>query len=288
MKMNYRNAKSAESIARFWGKPLDKPDWYKIEARTDDEAEIIIYDVIGWPFIEADVFVRELAGIKAKSIKLRINSPGGDVFDGMAIFNALKDHPAKITTQIDGLAASMASVIALSGDEVTAHKNSMMMIHNAWVVVAGDRHLLSAVATNILEKIDGNILDIYYGKAGSGKRDLRQMMDEETWLTAAEAKEKGLIDRVLEGATQARAQFSLSMYANVPNGLEGKQEGRELTEREMERALRDAGGSRSFAKAAVSRMKQPLRDVEVKSELEKLISKITGGKKDGFRTQGNH
>lgn len=288
MKMNYRNVKSAESIARFWGKPLDKPDWYKIEARADDEAEIIIYDVIGWPFIEADVFVRELAGIKAKSIKLRINSPGGDVFDSMAIFNALKDHPAKITTQIDGLAASMASVIALSGDEVTAHKNSMMMIHNAWVVVAGDRHLLSDVATNILEKIDGNILDIYYGKAGSGKRDLRQMMDEETWLTAAEAKEKGLIDRVLEGATQARAQFSLSMYANVPDGLEGKQEGRELTEREMERALRDAGGSRSFAKAAVSRMKQPLRDVEVKSELEKLISKITGGKKDGFRTQGNH
>lgn len=288
MKMNYRNVKSAESIARFWGKPLDKPDWYKIEARTDDEAEIIIYDVIGWPFIEADVFVRELAGIKAKSIKLRINSPGGDVFDGMAIFNALKDHPAKITTQIDGLAASMASVIALSGDEVTAHKNSMMMIHNAWVVVAGDRHLLSDVAANILEKIDGNILDIYYGKAGSGKRDLRQMMDEETWLTATEAKEKGLIDRVLEGPTQARAQFSLSMYANVPDGLEGRQEGRELTEREMERALRDAGGSRSFAKAAVSRMKQPLRDVEVKSELEKLISKITGGKKDGFRTQGNH
>lgn len=288
MKLNYRNAKSAETIARFWGKPLDKPDWYKIEAKADDEAEIIIYDVIGWPFIEADVFVRELAGIKAKSIKLRINSPGGDVFDGMAIFNALKDHPARITTQIDGLAASMASVIALSGDEVTAHKNSMMMIHNAWVVVAGDRHLLGDVATNILEKIDGNMLDIYYGKAGSGKRDLRQMMDDETWLTATEAKQKGLIDRVIESATQAKAQFSLSMYANVPDGLEGKQEGRELTEREMERALRDAGGSRSFAKAAVSRMKQPLRDVEVKTELEKLISKIAGGKQNGFGTQGNH
>jgi ATP-dependent protease ClpP protease subunit len=285
MKLNYRNAKSAETIARFWGKPLDKPDWYKIEAKADDEAEIIIYDVIGWPFIEADVFVRELAGIKAKSIKLRINSPGGDVFDGMAIFNALKDHPARITTQIDGLAASMASVIALSGDEVTAHKNSMMMIHNAWVVVAGDRHLLGDVATNILEKIDGNMLDIYYGKAGSGKRDLRQMMDDETWLTATEAKQKG---RVIESATQAKAQFSLSMYANVPDGLEGKQEGRELTEREMERALRDAGGSRSFAKAAVSRMKQPLRDVEVKTELEKLISKIAGGKQNGFGTQGNH
>jgi len=288
MKLNYRNAKSAETIARFWGKPLDKPDWYKIEAKADDEAEIIIYDVIGWPFIEADVFVRELAGIKAKSIKLRINSPGGDVFDGMAIFNALKDHPARITTQIDGLAASMASVIALSGDEVTAHKNSMMMIHNAWVVVAGDRHLLGDVATNILEKIDGNMLDIYYGKAGSGKRDLRQMMDDETWLTATEAKQKGLIDRVIESATQAKAQFSLSMYANVPDGLEGKQEGRELTEREMERALRDAGGSRSFAKTAVSRMKQPLRDVEVKTELEKLISKIAGGKQNGFGTQGNH
>lgn len=288
MKLNYRNAKSAETIARFWGKPLDKPDWYKIEAKADDEAEIIIYDVIGWPFIEADVFVRELAGIKAKSIKLRINSPGGDVFDGMAIFNALKDHPARITTQIDGLAASMASVIALSGDEVTAHKNSMMMIHNACVVVAGDRHLLGDVATNILEKIDGNILDIYYGKAGSGKRDLRQMMDDETWLTATEAKQKGLIDRVVESATHARAQFSLSMYANVPDGLEGKQEGRELTEREMERALRDAGGSRSFAKAAVSRMKQPLRDVEVKTELEKLISKIAGGKQNGFGTQRNH
>lgn len=251
MNLKYRNQKNAEAIARIWDKSLDKPDWYRIEAKADDEAEIIVYDVIGWPFIEADAFVRELSGIKASKIKLRINSPGGDVFDGMAIFNALKDHPARVTTQIDGLAASMGSVLALAGDEVTAHKNAMMMIHNAWVLAIGDRNELVKTAA-LLEQIDGNILDIYYAKAGHSKRDLKQMMNDETWFKASEAKEFGLVDRVLESDSQARANFNLTIYSNVPDGIGSEREGRDLTEREIERALRDAGASRNFAKAVAA------------------------------------
>lgn len=251
MNLKYRNQKNAEATARMWEKPLDKPDWYRIEAKADDTAEIIIYDVIGWPYIEADAFVRELSSIKAKNIKLRINSPGGDVFDGMAIFNAIKDHPAHVTTQIDGLAASMGSVLALSGDVVTAHKNAMMMIHNAWVIAIGDRNELAKTAS-LLEQIDGNILDVYYTKAGHSKRELKQMMNDETWLKADQAKEYGLIDRVIDSESQARANFNLKVYSNVPDGVGFEREGRDLTEREIERALRDVGASRSFAKAVAA------------------------------------
>jgi len=277
MNLSYRNQKNAEATANLWGKSIDRADWFKIEAKSDDEAEITIYDVIGWPYVEASDFVRELSSVKAKSIKLRINSPGGDVFDGMAIFNALKDHPAHITTQVDGLAASMASVIAMAGDEVTMHKNSMLMIHNAWVVVAGDRNALASI-TDVLAKIDGNILDIYYGKTGHGKRELKAMMDAETWLTAEDAKEFKLIDAVLDSETRAKAQFDLRLFAKTPDGLMVEAGGRDLTRKETERALRNAGASRDFARSIAAKGAVDGVDMDVIQEIMKLKLAINGGK----------
>lgn len=281
MNLKYRNRKTAEAVARFWNKPLDKPDWFKVQAISDDETEIMIYDVIGWPFISADDFVRALAGITAKTVTVRINSPGGDVFDGMAIFNALKTYNGKVVTRIEGIAASMASVIALAGKEVQAYANTMYMIHEPYAFTAGNQYSLRELA-DILEKMSGQMIDIYSSNASPGKREIAQMMKDEAWLTAKEAKEKGFIDTVLDGKG-AKAQFDLSMFSNVPDGLDGGREGGELTEREIERALRDAGASRSFAKSvAVGRStgnEGDRRDVEsLKSSINAMITTFQGGK----------
>jgi ATP-dependent protease ClpP protease subunit len=284
MKLAYRSEKNAEAVARFWGKSLDKPDWYRIEAKDngDDNAEIVIYDVIGWPYNDAFDLVRALGSIKAKNITVRINSPGGDVFDGVAIFNALKDHDARVTTKIEGLAASMASVVALAGDEVQAHKNAMYMIHDPWVLAAGNQYDLREIA-DILQKIGGNMLDIYYDKSNIGKRELKAMRKEETWFTAQEAKDRGLIDTVVD-AGAAKAKFDLSIFANVPDELEDSdREGATLSKQEIERALRDAGASRSFAKSIAARRSNgdSQRDVgSVKADIGKILKlqQIIGGK----------
>jgi len=263
MKLAYRSEKNADAAARYWGKSLEKPDWYRIEAKDDESAEIIIYDVIGWPYNDAFDLVRSLGEITAKNITVRINSPGGDVFDGVAIFNALREHSAHVTTKIEGMAASMASVVALAGDEVQAHKNTMYMIHDPWVMLAGNQYDLREVA-DLLQKIGGNLLDIYYDKSNIGKRELKAMMKEETWFTAAEAKDRGLIDTVLDTGA-AKAKFDLSIFANVPDDLEaGDREGVTLSKQEIERALRDAGASRSFAKSIAARRSNgdSQRDVE--------------------------
>lgn len=283
MKLAYRSEKNAEAVARYWGKSLDKPDWYKIEAKDDDNnAEIIIYDVVGWPYNDAFDLIRNLGTIKAKNISVRINSPGGDVFDGVAIFNALKEHPAHVTTKIEGLAASIASIIALAGDEVQAHKNAMYMVHDPWVLAAGNQYDLREIA-DILGKIGGNMLDIYYDKSNIGKRELKQMMKDETWFTAAEAKDRGLIDTILDTGA-AKAKFDLSIYANVPDELEDSdREGATLSKQEIERALRDAGASRSFAKSIAARGSNgnSQRDVGgVKADIDKILKlqQIIGGK----------
>ena len=274
MKLAYRSEKNADAAARYWGKSLEKPDWYRIEAKDDESAEIIIYDVIGWPYNDAFDMVRSLGEITAKNITVRINSPGGDVFDGMAIFNALREHPAHVTTKIEGLAASMASVVAIAGDEVQAHKNTMYMIHDPWVLAAGNQYDLREIA-DLLQKIGGNMLDIYYDKSNIGKRDLKSMMKEETWFTAAEAKGRGLIDTILDTGA-AKAKFDLSIFANVPDDLEaGDREGVTLSKQEIERALRDAGASRSFAKSIPARRStgNSQRDVEgIQAEVERIIN----------------
>ena len=277
MNQKYRNRKTAEAVARFWNKPLDKPDWFKVQAISDDETEIMIYDVIGWPFISADNFVRALAEITAKTVTVRINSPGGDVFDGMAIFNALKNYQqGKVITRIEGIAASMASIIALSGKEVQAFANTMYMIHEPYAFTAGNQYSLRELA-DILEKMSGQMIDIYSSNASPGKREIAQMMKDEAWLTAKEAKEKGFIDTIVDGKA-AKAQFDLSMFANAPDGITDSKEGRELDEREIERALRDAGASRTFAKMIVAERYKPLRDAgEAIAEIEALKKKITGG-----------
>jgi ATP-dependent Clp endopeptidase proteolytic subunit ClpP len=276
MNLKYRNRKTAEAVARFWNKPLDKPDWFKVQAISDDETEIMIYDVIGWPFISADEFVRALAGITAKTVTVRINSPGGDVFDGMAIFNALKTYNGKVVTRIEGIAASMASVIALAGKEVQAYANTMYMIHEPYAFTAGNQYSLRELA-DILEKMSGQMIDIYSSNASPGKREIAQMMKDEAWLTAKEAKEKGFIDTVLDGKG-AKAQFDLSMFSNVPDGLD-LENNQKPTVREIERALRDVRLTQSEAKAFIAGGLKALGGEQNEIDVAKIdqLSKILKG-----------
>jgi len=276
MKLAYRNKKNARAISAFWGKSLDKPDWYSIKSLSEDEAEILIYGVIGFPFNDAGEIVRTLAEMNQKTILIRINSPGGDVFDSVAIFNVLQSHKSKIITRIESLAASSASFIALAGKEVQAYKNAMMMIHNPWVFAIGDQNDLRDIA-DVLEKISGNMVDIYSDNSSVGKKEIKEMMKAETWMTAKEAKEKGFIDTILDGKG-AKAQFDLSMFANAPEDFRGEEH--EITERELEKELQKMGISQSRAKRMISIGKDDEENNinEIAAQLKKATSILRGEK----------
>ena len=194
--------------------------WFEMKAAASGEkhTEVMIFDEIGLWGITAKDFATALKEIpEDHAITVRINSPGGSVFDGYAIFNALKARSAQITTKIEGLAASMASVIALAGSKVTAAANSIVMIHNPWSGVAGDSDDLRKMA-DLLDKLTGQLVGIYAAKTGLPEGEVRAAMDAETWFTGSEAKEWGLVDEVTD-EIQVAASFDTSRFRNAPNDM---------------------------------------------------------------------
>lgn len=184
---------------------------------------IWLYDVIGanaWGGVDAARFVQDVATISAPVIHLRINSPGGDVFDARAMATALREHPARIVAHIDGLAASAASYVALAADEVEISDGAFLMIHNAWGVVLGNRHDLLEMALT-LERVDASIAADYQRKSGQDLATVQGWMDAETWFAAQEALAVGLVDRIAApGAMSASAapqqRWNLSAYRDAP------------------------------------------------------------------------
>ena len=157
-----------------------------------------------------------------KTINLHINSPGGSVFEGIAICNMLKQNSAHINVYVDGLAASIASVIAMSGDTIYMPANAMLMIHNPWTMAVGNAEELRKQA-DALDRITQASVETYLAKAGDklDKETLKQLMDDETWLTAQEAVDYGLADEVL-GANKVAASIDkhfMQRYRNVPEQL---------------------------------------------------------------------
>jgi ATP-dependent protease ClpP protease subunit len=171
--------------------------WYKISnsAGVDGPAEIAIYDEIGWLGITADAFLSELREITASEINLHINSPGGEIFDGIAIHNVLRSHAARITVYVDSLAASIASVIAMAGDRVIMQPHSQFMIHDGSGLCVGNAADMREMA-DLLDRQSDNIAAVYAERAGGTVRQWRQRMRDETWYSAAEAVEAGLADEV--------------------------------------------------------------------------------------------
>ncbi|MGW3025860.1 head maturation protease, ClpP-related [Streptomyces sp. NPDC001221] len=174
---------------------VEARSWYRItNAASDDEAEVMLYDEIGgWFGQTADQFIADLKGVTAKNLRVRVNSPGGSVFEGIAIANALRSHPANVTVQVDGIAASIASVIAMAGDRVEMAPNTMLMIHDASGVCIGDASDMEEMG-ELLDLISDNIADAYAARAGGTREDWRARMQAETWYLPEDAVEAGLAD----------------------------------------------------------------------------------------------
>lgn len=198
------------NVARFVARQREQADhqrkalgvearaWYRItNAASDDEAEVMIYDEVGgWFGCTADDLIAELRGITAPRMRVRINSPGGSVFEGIAIANALRAHPASVTVQVDSIAASIASVIAMAGDRIEMAPNSMMMIHDASGLCLGNASDMEEMA-ELLDLISDNIADAYSARAGGTREQWRERMRAETWYLPEDAVENGLADEAM-------------------------------------------------------------------------------------------
>lgn len=188
--------------------------WFNIQGKaTDAVAEVYIFDEIGAYGITAQDFISEMKEYKDTPVNLRINCIGGDVFDGMAMYNIIKKREAKTTAYIEGIAASMGSVIALAADEVIMAENSLFMIHNAWGGAMGEAEDMRKTAS-ILEKISGEIANIYERKTRLSLNRIVEMMDKETWLNAAEAYELGFID-LISDSIKVAAKYDVSKFKNI-------------------------------------------------------------------------
>jgi ATP-dependent protease ClpP protease subunit len=188
--------------------------WYTIRAQSTG-AEVVIYDEIGAYGVSAKGFLAELGALPdATPLALRLNSPGGSVFDAVAIYNAIKRHSGTVTVWIDGIAASAASYIAMAGDEVIMPENAFLMIHDPAGVVMGTAIDMRAMA-EALDKIKGSLLQGYAAKSGRSHEEIAPLMAAETWLDAKDALDLGFADRIAEPVRIA-ARFDVGRFRNAP------------------------------------------------------------------------
>ena len=236
-----------------------------LRAALDDEPGTIgIYSVIGEDFWSGDGFTqKKLAGILrsmgTRDVVININSPGGDVVEGLSIYNTLRDYPGKVTARVIGLAASAASFIAMAADEIHVGKAASMMIHNTQSFVAGDRHDMREVA-DWMEQFDGMLAEIYADRTGKKPEEIAAMLDAETWLIGGQAAiDAGFADGLLTADVTHEEPAAT-------NGI-----------RAAETALRAQGLSRTAAQAIISNIKAALSD-----------SAPPAGLSDSARTDGSN
>lgn len=193
--------------------------WYEIKAKDSGPTEILIYEEIGENWfgegIIAKKFLEDLKGLK--DVIVRINSPGGSVFDGLAIYNGLVRHPSKVTVEVDGLAASIASVVALAGDAMRMAENALLMIHDPWMIAIGTADDLTKAA-DTMRKVGGNLVDIYHQHSKLSRAKVADFMKEETWFTASEAIAYGFA-KELAPAQRMSACFNMQRFKHVPDQL---------------------------------------------------------------------
>lgn len=197
---------------------------------AEDEATISILDVVGYDYWTGDgVTAKRIAGALRsigadKPVTVYINSPGGDMFEGLAINSLLQEHKGKVTVKVLALAASAASIIAMAADEIQIARGAFFMIHNAWVVAAGNRNELREVA-EWLEPFDSAMADVYAERTGLPIKDIAKAMDKESWIGGSDAVELGYADQVIDytitedGSTKASAVRKIDMAlakAGVP------------------------------------------------------------------------
>jgi len=201
--------------------------------------------VIGYDYWEEGVTAKRIAGalrsIGDRPVTVNVNSPGGDMFEGLAIYNLLRDHPQKVTVNVLGIAASAASVIAMAGDEVRIGRGAFLMIHNAWVVAGGNRHDMREVA-DWLQPFDEAMADIYAARTGIASKEVAKLMDAETYLNAKTSIEKGFADLYMDGD-------QLTVDPQEANALALR------AERRLDLMAQKAGMSRSDARQIAAELK---------------------------------
>lgn len=193
------NALSIDGVK--WDAPSDAiGKWDAAVKGAADDTTITMYDMIGsdgWSEgVTAKRIGAALRSIGSRDVTVSINSPGGDFFEGLAIYNLLREHPHKVTVKVVGLAASAASVIAMAGDEIQVARSGFLMIHNAWSVVIGNRHDLRSAA-DVMDQFDASMAGLYSQASGMSKEEAAAMMDAETWMTGQAALDAGFATALL-------------------------------------------------------------------------------------------
>ena len=209
---------------RFVGGRAEAKKPFRMAAK-DGVGEIFIFDEIGGGFFSDGItpksFAADLKALGAvRTLNVFINSPGGAVFDGVAIFNQLKRHPARKNVFIDGIAASIASVIAMAGDEINIAANGFIMIHEPFTMAFGTAADLRKTADQ-LEKINDTIINTYAARTGTPENTIGDLMAAETWMNAEEALELGFADNITDEVSVA-ARFDLNQFQNVPEEAAAK------------------------------------------------------------------
>lgn len=194
--------------------------FYALEKSDDGTATIHLYDEVGAFGAGSKEFLADLGKLDGQHIHLRINSPGGSVVEGTAIYNALRRHKGGLTVHIDALAASMASVIAMAGAPVYIADNALLMIHNPWTISAGDADQLRKEA-DLLDKLKSTLVNAYTRKTGMDQEQIAEMMNSETWLDAVEAVALGFADAIEEGVAAAATATPESLRARFDTFAKG-------------------------------------------------------------------
>lgn len=195
-------------------------NWFSIKAQANDNttAEISIHDAIGSWNVSAQSFLAELKNVSAKNITLTMNSPGGSVIDGIAIYNGLRNHAEKtganITVKVLGIVASIASIIAMAGDKIKMPKNTFMMVHSPSAALYANANELRDMA-DLLDKFESSLIQTYVARTGKTAEEIKALLDAETFMTADEAVALGFADEVTE-ALVVTASFDLD---NLPENI---------------------------------------------------------------------
>jgi ATP-dependent Clp endopeptidase proteolytic subunit ClpP len=251
-------------------------NWYSIKNIAESQAtEVMIYDEIGMYGIDAKSFIDEIKNIpNDTSVLLRINSPGGSVIDGLAIYDAINRMPQKVTSRIEGIAASMASVIALAADEVIMSENSLYMIHNVGGGVVGGSDDLRKAA-ELMDKMGDRLVNIYVSKTGQSEEQIRSWMDEETWFSSIEAQEAGFINLVEEPIKMA-AKFDIKKYDYKNKVLVENLFNNQKKENQMEKEFENLKSfiSEMFNKTAEAKEVKILDNKEVSSKMSAIEESI--------------
>ena len=191
-----------------------KNSWYTFKNSSDGKpAEVLIYEQIGDWGVTAQNFIKDVQSVGKSDLTVRINSVGGSVFDGLAIYNILRSHKGYVNVKIEGIAASIASIIALGGDNIEMAENGFFMIHNPFGNSFGDSEEMRKTA-DLLDKIKKELVSVYAKQSSLTEAKIQDMMDEETWLTSQEALEMGFVHTITEPIKIA-ASFDLSRFNNI-------------------------------------------------------------------------